>query len=122
MGVSTASATFFRQIGGTLGVALFLSILFAQLTPSITTQLQDAARSPESTGGRGRCEQPETVEAEIARGLMSGDPSAASAAMNDTSFIEQLNPTLAAPFKDGFAIAFEAVYRRSWSSPSCRWC
>ncbi len=30
--------------------------------------------------------------------------------MNDTSFIEQLNPTLAAPFKDGFAIAFEAVY------------
>ncbi|WP_330254311.1 MFS transporter [Nocardia sp. NBC_00565] len=28
MGVSTASATFFRQMGGTLGVAIFLTILF----------------------------------------------------------------------------------------------
>ncbi|MET7772660.1 MFS transporter [Nocardia sp. NPDC005366] len=28
MGVSTATATFFRQIGGTLGVAVFLTILF----------------------------------------------------------------------------------------------
>ncbi|GAA5163678.1 MULTISPECIES: MFS transporter [Amycolatopsis] len=28
MGVSTASATFFRQMGGTLGVAVFLTILF----------------------------------------------------------------------------------------------
>jgi hypothetical protein len=36
MGVSTAAATFFRQIGGTLGVAVFLSILFAQLTPNIS--------------------------------------------------------------------------------------
>ncbi|MFM1724576.1 MDR family MFS transporter [Rhodococcus sp. PAM 2766] len=111
MGVSTASATFFRQIGGTLGVALFLSILFAQLTPSITSQLQDAAQSPEfQQAVAAGASSPNPVEAEIARGLMSGDPSAASAAMNDTSFIEQLNPTLAAPFKDGFAIAFEAVY------------
>jgi EmrB/QacA subfamily drug resistance transporter len=29
MGVATASATFFRQMGGTLGVAVFLSILFS---------------------------------------------------------------------------------------------
>ena len=29
MGVATSSATFFRQIGGTLGVAVFLSILFS---------------------------------------------------------------------------------------------
>lgn len=33
MGVSTASATFFRQMGGTLGVAVFLTILF-NLLPS----------------------------------------------------------------------------------------
>lgn len=111
MGVSTASATFFRQIGGTLGVALFLSILFAQLTPSITAQLEDAARSPEFRQAvEAGVSSPNPVEAEIARGLMSGDPGAASAAMNDTSFIDQLNPTLAAPFEDGFATAFEAVY------------
>ncbi|MCX4095262.1 MFS transporter [Nocardia sp. alder85J] len=35
MGVSTASATFFRQVGGTLGVAVFLTILFDQLPRKI---------------------------------------------------------------------------------------
>ncbi|WP_039799909.1 MFS transporter [Nocardia araoensis] len=36
MGVSTASATFFRQMGGTLGVAVFLTILFNLLPHRIT--------------------------------------------------------------------------------------
>nr|WP_067687909.1 MFS transporter [Nocardia jejuensis] len=35
MGVSTASATFFRQMGGTLGVAVFLTILFNLLPDKI---------------------------------------------------------------------------------------
>jgi MFS family permease len=35
MGVSTASATFFRQMGGTLGVAVFLTILFNLLPGKI---------------------------------------------------------------------------------------
>jgi EmrB/QacA subfamily drug resistance transporter len=35
MGVSTASSTFFRQVGGTLGVAIFLTILFNQLPHKI---------------------------------------------------------------------------------------
>ncbi|MEV7093930.1 MFS transporter [Amycolatopsis sp. NPDC051045] len=36
MGVSTAAATFFRQIGGTAGVAIFLTVLFNTLLPNIT--------------------------------------------------------------------------------------
>jgi EmrB/QacA subfamily drug resistance transporter len=36
MGVSTAAATFFRQIGGTAGVAVFLTILFNVLPGNIT--------------------------------------------------------------------------------------
>lgn len=35
MGVSTAAATFFRQIGGTLGVAVFLTVLFNLLPHKI---------------------------------------------------------------------------------------
>nr|WP_317983959.1 MFS transporter [Nocardia colli] len=35
MGVSTAAATFFRQMGGTVGVAVFLTILFNQLPHKI---------------------------------------------------------------------------------------
>ena len=31
IGVATASATFFRQMGGTIGVAVFLSVLFSSM-------------------------------------------------------------------------------------------
>ncbi|RVW00549.1 MDR family MFS transporter [Rhodococcus xishaensis] len=111
MGVSTAAATFFRQIGGTMGVAMFLSILFAKLTPAITTQLEDAAQSPEFRQAvAAGLQSPDPAEAEIARALATGDPSATHAAMQDTSFIQHLDATLAAPFKNGFAIAFEAIY------------
>lgn len=40
MGVFTAAATFSRQIGGTPGVAVFLSMLFTLLPTNITTSLE----------------------------------------------------------------------------------
>ena len=58
MGISTAAATFFRQIGGTLGVAVFLSILFSQLAGQHrrrTARRGGPARVP--SGGRGRTAQ-----------------------------------------------------------------
>ncbi|RVW07906.1 DHA2 family efflux MFS transporter permease subunit [Prescottella agglutinans] len=111
MGVSTAAATFFRQIGGTMGVALFLSILFAKLTPAISTELQEAAQSPEFRQAVAEgANSPNPVEAGISHSLANGDPGAARAALEDTSFIQQLDATLAAPFKNGFATAFEAIY------------
>lgn len=39
IGVATSSATFFRQIGGTLGTAIMLSLLFSVLPSNITTSL-----------------------------------------------------------------------------------
>jgi EmrB/QacA subfamily drug resistance transporter len=54
MGVSTAAATFFRQIGGTLGVAVFLSVLFSTLTGNIRDAFVDAglpAAAMNSNGG-----------------------------------------------------------------------
>ena len=48
MGVSTASATFFRQIGGTAGVAVFLTILFNVLPGNITKAF--GGRPPEGAG------------------------------------------------------------------------
>ena len=41
MGVATSAATFFRQIGGTLGVAILLSVLFSVLPHNITQSLAD---------------------------------------------------------------------------------
>jgi hypothetical protein len=41
MGVATGASTFFRQIGGTLGVAVLLSVLFAALPSNILTATAD---------------------------------------------------------------------------------
>src|SRR3954464_10615167 len=46
IGVATASATFFRQIGGTIGVAIFLSVLFGQVGGHIDTALESESRTP----------------------------------------------------------------------------
>lgn len=43
MGVATSSATFFRQIGGTLGTAVLLSVLFAVMPANITTAMTNKA-------------------------------------------------------------------------------
>ncbi|MFT3860805.1 DHA2 family efflux MFS transporter permease subunit [Micropruina sp.] len=41
IGVATSSATFFRQIGGTMGTAIMLSLLFSILPTNITNSLTD---------------------------------------------------------------------------------
>jgi hypothetical protein len=43
MGVATSAATFFRQIGGTLGTAVLLSILFSVMPAHINTAMADKA-------------------------------------------------------------------------------
>jgi EmrB/QacA subfamily drug resistance transporter len=43
MGVATSSSTFFRSIGGTLGTAVLLSLLFTVLPLNITSTLTDKA-------------------------------------------------------------------------------
>ena len=42
MGVATSASTFFRQIGGTLGTAVLLSLLFTILPANIQASLSDA--------------------------------------------------------------------------------
>ena len=41
IGVATSSATFFRQIGGTMGTAIMLSLLFSILPVNVTNSLSD---------------------------------------------------------------------------------
>ena len=47
IGVATSSATFFRQIGGTLGVAVFLSMLFSSLPKNIAAAFGAAKSTPD---------------------------------------------------------------------------
>jgi EmrB/QacA subfamily drug resistance transporter len=50
MGVSTSAVTFFRQVGGSLGTAVFLTILFSQAATNIPKNLA-AAGVPQTAAG-----------------------------------------------------------------------
>ncbi len=116
MGVATSSATFTRQIGGTLGTAVFLSILFAQAGTQIGDAFQSVSTDPafqaavrNPTGGD------PAVNAQFAQQLQAAQSSgqgvgAGGAALQDSSFIQQLDPTLAHPFLVGFAGAMSIVF------------
>ncbi|WP_280343063.1 MDR family MFS transporter [Nocardia neocaledoniensis] len=111
MGVSTASATFFRQIGGTLGAAVFLSILFSLLTPNITEQMERAASDPTyQQAVIAGAQSANPADAALAKGLLAHDTSAAGTVLSDSSIIQQLDPTLAEPFQVGFADAMSTVF------------
>ncbi|KAA0024412.1 MDR family MFS transporter [Antrihabitans cavernicola] len=111
MGVSTAAATFFRQIGGTLGVAVFLSILFSQLTPNIGNELQSAAKDPvfQQAVALG-VHSSNPADAALATGLANHDVSAAGSVLSDSSVIQKLSPALAHPLKVGFADSMSTVF------------
>src|SRR3954453_4947491 len=93
MGVATSSVTFFRQMGGTIGVAAFLSILFPTLPDKIARALPSAA----------------AADPRIAQALQSGQLKG-SGDLSDTSFIQKLPEFLATPFKTGFSDSIDLVF------------
>ena len=99
IGVATSSVTFSRQMGGTLGAAVFLSILFSALTGYITSAVHAASQT--AAWKTAAAANPDQI-----RSLRSG----AGKALADTSFIQKLDPVLAAPFKTGFADAMDLVF------------
>ncbi|WP_193750492.1 MDR family MFS transporter [Curtobacterium citreum] len=67
MGVATSSATFFRQIGGTLGTAVLLSVLFSLMPTNITAATADRANL---TGALDAALNPTVASAKVNRGVM----------------------------------------------------
>lgn len=113
MGVATSSATFFRQMGGTLGTAVFLSVLFNRLPESIvsafgtiapTAQFQSALTDPAVLADPANKPVLDAI-ADPGAGL-----AAATDTLNDSSFISQLDPRLARPFLVGFSDAITGVF------------
>ena len=93
MGVATSSVTFFRQMGGTIGVAAFLSILFTRLPTDIGNALESAAET----------------DPRVAQALQSGQLQGGGN-LSDTSFIQDLPSFLATPFKVGFSNSIDLVF------------
>ena len=92
IGVATSSVTSFRQLGGTLGTAVFLSVLFGRLPDDIGARVQSAAAADPALADR------------------LGEVAARSGDLNDTSFLAELPTALAAPFKAGFSDSIDAVF------------
>lgn len=117
MGVATASATFFRQLGGTAGVAVFLSILFSRVGGSITDQLTIAGDDGSlARGVQEAMTDPSVQQDPQARAIVDAlaDPSAGLGALKsvteDSSVINQLPPLLAHPFEQGYALSMSEIY------------
>ncbi|MCJ1714450.1 MDR family MFS transporter [Curtobacterium sp. VKM Ac-2922] len=67
MGVATSSATFFRQIGGTLGTAVLLSILFSVMPANIVSATADKGNL---TAGLDAALNPTVATAKANQGVM----------------------------------------------------
>ncbi len=101
IGVATSSVTFFRSMGGTIGAAVFLSILFSRLPGKISTAYAAAAKTPAFQ--HVAAAHPDQVKIlRLRRATVERS--------NDTSFLKQLDPVLAHPFKVGFANSMSIVY------------
>jgi len=112
IGVATSSATFFRQMGGTLGVAVFISILFNSLgdtigkafkNKEILADITAAAQDPAVLA------DPNNVEflQSLAEG---GGSSLGDQLKTDSSFLNDIDPRLARPFEVGFAESAVQVF------------
>jgi EmrB/QacA subfamily drug resistance transporter len=110
IGVATSSATFTRQIGGTLGTAVFLSILFTTVPDKITAAMQKALPTREF-----QTALHDPANAEFARQLQTAQQSGGGAAsgsgvLKDSSFLSSLDPRLAKPFLQGFSDSMDLVF------------
>lgn len=118
IGVATSSSMFFRQMGGTLGVAVFISILFNRLPEAIKSafensdvmaDMSEAAReiTQKALAGEIPANDPNLVFLQN----MAANPGALGESLNtDSSFLTGLDPRLARPFLMGFAESTVTVF------------
>jgi EmrB/QacA subfamily drug resistance transporter len=97
MGVATSSTTFFRQVGGTLGTAIFLSILFSSARSKIEGAYEKAAQTP-------AFQQALHAHPDQAALIKGGGN------LNDTNFLHSMEHVLAQPFRVGFSDAMDLVF------------
>jgi len=101
IGVATSSATFFRQMGGTLGVAVFLSILFNGLADKgtdIAKKIQEAIAA-----------NPALLNNPRNAAFNSGEDINAMI-QADSSFLKTASPELADPIRQAFAESTAGVF------------
>ncbi len=111
IGVATSSATFTRQIGGTLGTAIFLSILFSSVPDKITAAMQKVAPTKDfQTALHDPANAAFAKSFAAAQSGGSGASGSAGGVLKDSSFLNHLDPRLAKPFLQGFSDSMDLVF------------
>jgi len=110
IGVATSSVTFFRQMGGTLGVAVFMSILFGTVGEKIT----GAFSKPEVVEGLASATSDPTLLNDPANkailGILESGPAAGEQITLDSSFMIGADERLTLPFRIGFVESSLTVF------------
>ena len=104
IGVGTSSVTLFRQLGGTLGVAVFLSVFFDSLPDKIGPRFQAAVGTAEYQQALADPANASTV-AQLQSLQSGGAPS-----FDDTSWLSGANQTLIRPILEGFTDSQSLVF------------
>jgi EmrB/QacA subfamily drug resistance transporter len=110
MGVATAAATFFRQMGGTLGTAVFLSVLFTTAGDRIGNAFRDASRSPQFQSAVSDPQVAANPANAPVLSALHGGGAVRGSTLDDTSFLRRMDPALARPFKVGFSDSMDLVF------------
>jgi EmrB/QacA subfamily drug resistance transporter len=107
MGVATASTTFFRQMGGTLGTAVFLSVLFSTLGAQVAENFRAAAADP---AFRAAAADPAVAANPANAQILGAAGGSAPLSLDDSSFLSDADPVLARPVLEGFAASMSTVF------------
>ena len=106
MGVATSSSLFFRQMGGTLGTAIFLSILFSTVGGYIRDAFARAAGTP---AFQEALKDPAVINNPDNAPVLDALHGGTVPALDDSSFITRLDERLAHPILEGFAQSVDLV-------------
>ena len=115
IGVATSSSTFFRQIGGTLGVAILFSVLYTRIPTTIAEAFKDKTNLANLQAA---ASDPDVLKDPANKGILDllgsaqgGNTSGVSSSLNgDSSFLNGADPRLAAPFLQGFNDAAVSIF------------
>ncbi|MEU6059273.1 MDR family MFS transporter [Streptomyces sp. NPDC047097] len=102
MGAATAGVNFSRSIGGTLGTAAFLSLVFAFAADGVTARVASTLRDPAL---RHLAEDPANAETLAAVTRPDG-----TVDLEDTAFLGRLPSALARPFLEGYLDGLHAAF------------
>lgn len=107
MGVGTSSAAFFRSMGGAVGTAVFISMLFSLAADKIATGMKDAMQNADYLKVlKDPAVAADPANAKLYEFFQNG---ASNDSLNDTSWLHSANPVLTRPITEGFAQSIDAV-------------